>query len=1037
MAEKGPLDQPRLRVIEQRIDAGDLDEAQRLLANLGESSELGPATSYLATRILFRRGRLTTEEVAERLRDLMAPDLEFPEAQRLLEHAESGRLDEGDPDAVTANSIPASSGASTRPPRSTGSSPSIAVETADAGDLDEAWGDSLPEETDWLVPSEPLRSPDGAGEKDPVRKAKAAVGSAWPSIPELETPMTSQPPESVHDRPTMVTDSDTAAMLVQAMATGSPEPAQVVRGLPSSDTAQNQTEANDESVEVDRGAEPSTTSNRSQGAAHRPASSWPPLPTVPSDVPSPLVRSASPLPSAKPVPRVKTPLQDFGADRQAMAPDGPTEGEPVARGPNPDIPAAPPIPYFSPPLDRSPSYAPDVRGHRSVQSPEDKTGSDRPTVRPLSVRSPQPAAPVEMRSGHMPPDFDFESEEERVSGRYSGTASSPEIVWKRFDSRSPNGGPARSDAGKSEHPRPSHPAKRNRSSLPAAESQTSAVPSLAQLGQMLEVEKYASVLEAIGPDRTTLGPEYTLLLARALAGLDRRDEAQTVLGRFGSAPLLDPDLRAAGAQLLIELGACEAAFEQTSRAFAEAPDAPAVRMAHAWAALRLARRRDQKAMAHTAETALAGQKSRSVADPGALVALRACVQAHVGDPERAVSTAQRALSMAGSPSDAWAAIAIASARLRRPHDARQAWLRLHQAAADEAGAIAPTLAEFGVQISAVEASAPVPVASTAKDIWDPVELALLDQRTEEAIEDFEQTCREHLSELAEQTDQSFSAIAARAATVLTRAPVWRFFAPYDLSLWSVARTDAALRVLYGQRPLERSDADNFPVSVLVGSYLGEVLCLTHGARWEGSVMDIEHVRVQSSDSRWSPLRLVEKFLHERSEVKFDLPSSTRSAHPGSDPWCRHRPPTIAPPCPWEPDRWPHPDLLTKLGRALSSSVLSRHCEQRSGSPLDGSIASLSGLDQYLALLSPTMLRATPGAPWLPRVGVLVGSYVGEVLRKARGAEWIDTDSTPRSAESYRLRLPGGSEAQPVAQVLDRLTGKNLTPLHDYAVRLAE
>jgi hypothetical protein len=201
-------------------------------------------------------------------------------------------------------------------------------------------------------------------------------------------------------------------------------------------------------------------------------------------------------------------------------------------------------------------------------------------------------------------------------------------------------------------------------------------------------------------------------------------------------------------------------------------------------------------------------------------------------------------------------------------------------------------------------------------------------------------------------------------------------------------------------------------------------------------MDIDRVRVQSSESRWSPLRLVESFLRERHEVKFDLPSSTRSAHPGSDPWCRHRAPVIVPPCPWDPDRWPAPQLLSKLGRALSSSVLSRHCEQRSGSPLDGSIASLSGLDQYLSMLSPTMLRAAVDAPWVPRVGVLVGAYVGEVLRKARGAEWITTDSPERSAATYRLRLPGGGEAQPVVHVVKRLTGEARTNVHDYAARLA-
>ena len=57
MANQGPLSHPRLRVIEETLNAGDLDGAQRLLADLGEGSAPGVAMSYFATRLLFLRGR--------------------------------------------------------------------------------------------------------------------------------------------------------------------------------------------------------------------------------------------------------------------------------------------------------------------------------------------------------------------------------------------------------------------------------------------------------------------------------------------------------------------------------------------------------------------------------------------------------------------------------------------------------------------------------------------------------------------------------------------------------------------------------------------------------------------------------------------------------------------------------------------------------------------------------------------------------------------------------------------------------------------
>jgi tetratricopeptide (TPR) repeat protein len=91
----GPLDHPRLLAIDLRLDQGQLDEAQQLMAELGDVGFFRYATTYLATRLLYQRGRLDAAEVAERLRELLMTVEYFPEARAMLEAAESGTLDQG------------------------------------------------------------------------------------------------------------------------------------------------------------------------------------------------------------------------------------------------------------------------------------------------------------------------------------------------------------------------------------------------------------------------------------------------------------------------------------------------------------------------------------------------------------------------------------------------------------------------------------------------------------------------------------------------------------------------------------------------------------------------------------------------------------------------------------------------------------------------------------------------------------------------------------------------------------------------------
>jgi hypothetical protein len=64
----------------------------------------------------------------------------------------------------------------------------------------------------------------------------------------------------------------------------------------------------------------------------------------------------------------------------------------------------------------------------------------------------------------------------------------------------------------------------------------------------------------------------------------------------------------------------------------------------------------------------------------------------------------------------------------------------------------------------------------------------------------------------------------------------------------------------------------------------------------------------------------------------------------------------------------------------------------------------------------------------------VGAYLGEVMRATRGGDWEPTRGELRP-ESYRVSLPGGIKALPVACAFERLSGRRLEQPSDYARRI--
>jgi len=99
------------------------------------------------------------------------------------------------------------------------------------------------------------------------------------------------------------------------------------------------------------------------------------------------------------------------------------------------------------------------------------------------------------------------------------------------------------------------------------------------------------------------------------------------------------------------------------------------------------------------------------------------------------------------------------------------------------------------------------------------------------------------------------------------------------------------------------------------------------------------------------------------------------------------------------------------------------------------MASLASVEAYLGLVAPPAAPPARADPWLVRVAVLIGAYLGEVLRETIGGAWDLSATTVKDPSEYRLRL-GKRVVTPVLEVHQRLLAHTALPLHDYASRLA-
>jgi hypothetical protein len=97
-----PLEHDELRHIERTLDAGNTAQAAQLLARFANSRDHEVAITFLATRLLFQRGRIDTGGAADRVNALLERAGSFPEAEEWLDELE-GRTE---PSALPQDALP-------------------------------------------------------------------------------------------------------------------------------------------------------------------------------------------------------------------------------------------------------------------------------------------------------------------------------------------------------------------------------------------------------------------------------------------------------------------------------------------------------------------------------------------------------------------------------------------------------------------------------------------------------------------------------------------------------------------------------------------------------------------------------------------------------------------------------------------------------------------------------------------------------------------------------------------------------------------
>ncbi len=325
---------------------------------------------------------------------------------------------------------------------------------------------------------------------------------------------------------------------------------------------------------------------------------------------------------------------------------------------------------------------------------------------------------------------------------------------------------------------------------------------------------------------------------------------------------------------------------------------------------------------------------------------------------------------------------------------------------------------------------PLPPESEAHLIWSEVEQELVSGEHHPALDYLSQSARQQLSHL-HHTDplSEFQTLAHSAAELLNRSWITHLFLPFDLSLHSLARLEAAMATLCRMQPFD----DPPPALVLLlGAYVGETLRLAHRGEWSGTTTSSRAANVRAGSHVWHPFVSVRVWLTSGGSKSLFAEIATGLARPGTLAWqtcsdVKARPLTL-----WQGDVTA--EHLPALARAVQTSPWAVACELLHQSPLDGTVESLDALEQLLRTLAGSGRSWTGKEPWLQRLALLAGSYVGEIIRAHSGAVWADP-LDPQSQLGFSLELPTGRIITPLRHVVRRATTQKPLDLELYVTAM--
>jgi hypothetical protein len=311
---------------------------------------------------------------------------------------------------------------------------------------------------------------------------------------------------------------------------------------------------------------------------------------------------------------------------------------------------------------------------------------------------------------------------------------------------------------------------------------------------------------------------------------------------------------------------------------------------------------------------------------------------------------------------------------------------------------------------------PIELSKAEPGPWDALEAALASGKRDAVISGLDRLAARDLDALLGQKKPRFTELAGEVSRFLSRAPVTRYFAPFDLTLDSVERLDAIVTLLVP--PAITTGVYALRVSLSI--YLGECVREAMGGSWEGTLAEPESLAVKRDAERYVPWTEFARALGEGESLR---KGAGPPPHPAAEPPDEVVSVATETPTPWDPKPWPTVDEARKLSRALSSSALGVWAARCQKMPLDRTPGSLAVIDRYATLLNPRGRDPGQARSWVRHAAVLTGSYVGELLCLHAGGKFVENDAAPEGPLRFEVLLPNGNAVYPLLFAYERLCGK--------------